>query len=67
MSRASYYGVYAGGKTATGSGPLKFIRGLAAAISHPGMGTGRRVCIMQSGKKKPVECYERGRRVRKGR
>jgi len=63
-----YYGFYsATGKQATGTGPLKLIRGLAAAISHPGMGTGKRVCVAKhEGRGRndtTVACYEGGRRV----
>jgi hypothetical protein len=57
--RKSYYGEYDDGRQATGTGPKKQIQALAAMISIPGIGTGKKVCIMSS--RKPTgECFKKG-------
>ena len=73
MARSkSYYGVYKdNGRTATGSGPLRHIQALAQAISTPGLGVGRTVCIAfhsgaPTGWRQGLtgECYVKGRKTR---
>lgn len=64
-----YMVVHPDGRSASGTGPKKYVEALAMAISHPGIGTGRKVCVVRLSSTKPdrpvVSCWHKGVRVKK--